>query len=189
MGAIRKGNNSASFTINVPKERRPKQSSFEIRYSPTLAGAMVDALPYLTSYPYGCTEQTLSRFLPTVITQNILKRMGLDLKSIQTKRVNLNSQELGDSEARAAQWKQKSWHKEPNPVFDEDKVAEMVRAGLLRLYSMQISDGGWGWFSGWRERSQPHTTAYVLHGLLLAQESGLEVRQDIINRGVDWLKK
>ena len=35
---------------------------------------MVDALPYLVDYPYGCTEQTLNRFLPTVITQKVLHR-------------------------------------------------------------------------------------------------------------------
>ena len=48
------------------------ETRLEVRYSPTLAGAMVDALPYLVDYPYGCTEQTLNRFLPTVITQKIL---------------------------------------------------------------------------------------------------------------------
>jgi len=42
----------------------------------------VDALPYLTSYPYGCTEQTLNRFLPTVITRQIMLKMGLDLQAI-----------------------------------------------------------------------------------------------------------
>ncbi len=67
----------------------------EVRYSPTLAGAMVDALPYLVDYPYGCTEQTLNRFLPTVITQHVLINMGLDLKKIQEKRTNLNAQQIG----------------------------------------------------------------------------------------------
>ena len=47
---------------------------------------MVDALPYLVSYPYGCTEQTLSRFLPTVLTQKVLLDMNLDLSGeVQTK--------------------------------------------------------------------------------------------------------
>ena len=77
----------------------------EVRYSPTLAGAMVDALPYLVDYPYGCTEQTLNRFLPTVITQKVLIRMGLDLKKIQEKRTNLNAQEIGDDRQRMADWK------------------------------------------------------------------------------------
>ena len=57
---------------------------------------MVDALPYLADYPYGCTEQTLNRFLPTAITQKILLDMKLDLKDIQKKRTNLNAQEIGD---------------------------------------------------------------------------------------------
>ena len=82
-GVIRPKDESGKFTINVPEERRPEQSRLEVRYSPTLAGAMVDALPYLVDYPYGCTEQTLNRFLPTVITQKVLLDMELDLKDIQ----------------------------------------------------------------------------------------------------------
>ncbi len=69
-----------SIAFTVPAERRAADSRLEVRYSPTLAGAMVDALPYLVDYPYGCTEQTLNRFLPTVITQKVLLRMNLDLK-------------------------------------------------------------------------------------------------------------
>ena len=85
----------------MPAERRPEQSRLEVRYSPTLAGAMVDALPYLVDYPYGCTEQTLNRFLPTVITQKVLIDMRLDLKEIREKRTNLNAQEIGDDKERA----------------------------------------------------------------------------------------
>ena len=96
---------SGKFTINVPKERRPEESRLEVRFSPTLAGAMVDALPYLVDYPYGCTEQTLNRFLPTVITQKILLDMNLDLKEIEKKRTNLNAQEIGNDAERAKQWK------------------------------------------------------------------------------------
>ena len=66
---------------------------------------MVDALPYLIDYPYGCTEQTLNRFLPAVITQQTLLRMKLDLKAIQQKRTNLNAQEIGDAADRAKGWK------------------------------------------------------------------------------------
>src|SRR5262249_49036402 len=68
-GVVRPEKDKASVTLTVPKERRINESRLEVRYSPTLAGAMVDALPYMVEYPYGCTEQTLNRFLPTVITQ------------------------------------------------------------------------------------------------------------------------
>ena len=88
-GAIRPKAESGQFTITVPEKRQPQQSRLEVRFSPTLAGAMVDALPYLVDYPYGCTEQTLNRFLPTVITQKVLLDMKLDLKEIEKKRTNL----------------------------------------------------------------------------------------------------
>jgi hypothetical protein len=143
-GAIRPKDESGRFTVTVPKDRRPKESRLEVRYSPTLAGAMVDALPYLVDYPYGCTEQTLNRFLPSVITQKVLLDMKLDLADIQKKRTNLNVQEIGDDAHRATQWKRL----DRNPVFDQDEVRRMVKDGVERLTEMQCSDGGWGWFSG-----------------------------------------
>ena len=122
-GVVRSGDKSGAIDFSVPAQRRQGDSRFEVRYSPTLGGAMVDALPYLSSYPYGCTEQTLNRFLPTVVTQRILLRMGLDLKKIAEKQTNLNAQEIGDDRARAAQWKRY----DHNPVFDNDEVQRMVK--------------------------------------------------------------
>lgn len=184
-GVIRPDKTTGKLTINVPKERRANQSRLEVRYSPTLAGAMVDALPYLVDYPYGCTEQTLNRFLPTVITQSILRNMGLDLKAIKDKRTNLNAQEIGDDVERAKGWKRF----DRNPVFDEAEVTAMVKSGLERLTEMQCSDGGWGWFSGWGEHSWPHTTAVVVHGLQIARENDVAIVPGVMERGVDWLKR
>jgi uncharacterized protein YfaS (alpha-2-macroglobulin family) len=183
-GNIRPDKNSATLAFAVPAERRPEDSRLEIRYSPTLAGAMVDAIPYLTDYPYGCTEQTLSRFLPTVITQRVLNRMNLNLKEIRDKITNLNAQEIGDDVARAKQWQRRG----ANPVFDEDEVKERVKAGVTRLTTMQLTDGGWGWFSGWGEHSSPHTTAYVVHGLQIAKNNDVKIENGVLERGQQWLK-
>jgi uncharacterized protein YfaS (alpha-2-macroglobulin family) len=191
-GVLRPDRDRQDFTITVPAERRPGQSRLEIRYSPTLAGALVDALPYLVDYPYGCTEQTLNRFLPTVLVQKSLKDMGLDLKTIQAKRTNLNAQEIGDDQERAAQWKRNNPPnpgEERNPVFDEAVVNDMVKQGLKALTAMQCDDGGWGWFSGWGERSWPHTTATVVHGLQIAKQNGVALVPGVLERGVDWLGK
>jgi len=183
-GVIRTDQTRAQITFSVPAARRVAQSRLELRYSPTLAGAMVDALPYLVSYPYGCTEQTLNRFLPTLITQQTLKRMGVQLADIQNKRTNLNAREIGDDQKRAQQW-QRYDH---SPVFDEDEVAAMVAAGVKRLAAMQLSDGGWGWFSGYGEHSYPHTTALVVHGLQIARENGVILPGGVIEKGVQWLQ-
>ncbi len=184
-GALRPEQASGQLTFDVPEARRVESSRLEVRYSPTLAGAMVDALPYLVEYPYGCTEQTLSRFLPTVITQRVLINMGLDLKDIQAKRTNLNAQQIGDDQARAKQWK----HYDRNPVFDVAEVSAMVKGGVQRLTDMQCSDGGWGWFSGYGEHSYPHTTAYVVHGFQIAKQNDIALLPGVLERGVEWLKR
>ncbi|MBX7166116.1 MAG: alpha-2-macroglobulin, partial [Pirellulales bacterium] len=184
-GALRPDDEQARLTINIPAERRPELSRLELRYSPSLAYAMVDALPYLAEYPYGCTEQTLNRFVPAVITANVLRKLGLDLAAIENKRVNLNAQEIGDPAERARRWK----HWERNPVFEEATLNDMVAEGVKRLTEMQLSDGGWGWFSGWGESSGPHTTATVVHGLQVAQGNGLALVPGVLENGVEWLKR
>ena len=47
--------------------------NLRIEASPSIAGALFGALDYLTSFPYGCTEQTMSSFLPNVIVAQTLK--------------------------------------------------------------------------------------------------------------------
>jgi len=184
-GVVRPDATSGKITFNVPDQRRVEESRLEVRYSPTLAGAMVDALPYLVDYPYGCTEQTLNRFLPAAITQKVLIDMKLDLKKIQAKRTNLNAQEIGDDKQRAERWKQF----DRNPVFDQTEVTKMVKAGVQRLTDMQCSDGGWGWFSGYGEHSYPHTTAYVVHGLQIAAQNDVPLLPGVLDRGIAWLVK
>src|SRR5262249_23197633 len=175
---------SASINLTVPAERRINDSRLEVRYSPTLAGAMVDALPYMVEYPYGCTEQTLNRFLPTIITLRTLQRMNLDLKAIRDKRTNLNSQEIGDDKERA-----KGWKRFPhNPVFDEEEALSMAKAGVQALQAMQCGDGGWGWFSGYGEHSWPHTACVVVHGLQLARQNDLAILPGVLERGIESLK-
>ena len=181
--SVEPGSDSAKIEIDVPAQRRPEQSRLTVRFSPTIAGAVVDAIPYLADYPHGCTEQTLNRFVPAVIAQRMLKDLKIDLAEVKAKRTNLNPQELGDATERAAQWKQ--W--QTNPVFDEVEMERMVERGIERLTAMQMSDGGWGWFSGYREISYPHTTAVVVHGLLIAKQSGVEIPEAMLNSGLGWL--
>lgn len=183
-GVLRKADKSGQFKVVVPEKRRPAQTRLEVRYSPTLAMAMLDAIPYLLDYPYGCTEQTLNRFLPAVMARNTLRRMGVDLEALRQERVNLNSQQLGDAQQRRARWK----HLARSPVFDSNELTAIVKKGVERLTEMQLSDGGWGWFSGYGEFSSPHTTAVVVHGLQVAAQNDVALVPGVLERGIVWLK-
>ena len=65
----------AAANIVFPPASDPTAHSLRIEVSPSIAGSLFSALDYLTSYPYGCTEQTMSSYLPNVIVAETLGRL------------------------------------------------------------------------------------------------------------------
>jgi len=63
--------------IQLPLPGARRDTSLIVNVSPSLASAMLDALPYLIDYPYGCTEQTMSRFLPASIVARAAAKQNL----------------------------------------------------------------------------------------------------------------
>jgi uncharacterized protein YfaS (alpha-2-macroglobulin family) len=61
--------------MNLPPNADARARSLRIEVAPSVAGTLLGALDYLTSYPYGCTEQTMSSFLPNVIVTQTLKEV------------------------------------------------------------------------------------------------------------------
>ncbi len=55
----------------------PTRGELAVTIEPSLAAGMTGGLTYLEHYPYECTEQTVSRFLPNVATYAALKKLGL----------------------------------------------------------------------------------------------------------------
>jgi hypothetical protein len=135
---------------------------------------MLDALPYLIDYPYGCTEQTMSRFLPAAITAKTMRELGLKPETAMNKIFG----GIEQSTATATH---------PKGKHDLKELDAITRQSLDRLYNFQHSDGGWGW---WREGESDHfMTAYVLWGLTLARDAGIEVRPGVAERAAEFLDK
>ncbi len=63
--------------LDIRRDSIPEATRLTIRLAPSLASAMLGSLEYLAQYPYGCTEQTTSSFLPDVILSRALKDMGI----------------------------------------------------------------------------------------------------------------
>ena len=68
---------SANVTMQFPGQTVPQSHVIDVSVSPSVAGAMFAALEYLTAFPYGCTEQTMSSFLPNVIVSQALKELNV----------------------------------------------------------------------------------------------------------------
>jgi len=143
--------NSVTESILLPSSHAYTNAQVSVQVSPSLAASMQDSLTYLQDYSYYCMEQTISSFLPNVITTRALKLAGISNPGLQS---SLDSQ---------------------------------VNASLQRIYSKQLSDGGWNWWDG--PNSDPQTSAYVVLGLLEAKDSGYPVAQAVLDNGVSYLNQ
>jgi len=139
-------------TIEFPADAFSEEASLKIALSPALAPSLNESLKELVDFPYGCVEQTMSRFLSAVYVKQVL------------------------GTARFA----------PDAELLE-KLPAVLREGLLRLYDLQREDGSWGWWK--RGPDSAYMTAYVLYGLALAQRTGVSVRPDVLERGVQALER
>jgi uncharacterized protein YfaS (alpha-2-macroglobulin family) len=63
--------------VALPPSYDPSQGELTVQIDPSLAASTVDGLKYLEHFPYECTEQTVSRFLPNVATYRAFKELGL----------------------------------------------------------------------------------------------------------------
>jgi len=163
-----------TVSLNIPAARKPESTQFTVQVAPSMAVTMLDALPYLIDYPYGCVEQTMSRFLPAVITAKTLKDQGLSPEAAMSK-------VFGGIEPASAQ----ATH--PDGKRSLKQLDEITKQSLDRLYSMQHEDGGWGW---WKDDESDHfMTAYVVWGLSLARKAGIEIKADALDEAVEYLDK
>ena len=62
--------------IHVPYAADLKSTYYKVNVSPSIASALLSSLDELIGYPYGCVEQTMSRFLPSVIVMNAFKDLN-----------------------------------------------------------------------------------------------------------------
>ncbi|MBI3096887.1 MAG: hypothetical protein HYY93_01375 [Planctomycetes bacterium] len=168
--------NTAEVKFDVPKDRRVSSTELEIVLSPSIATSMIEALPYLIDYPYGCVEQTMSRFQPAVAVRKTLRDLGLSLEEIGKRREELATGYGVEYEGRMR-----------NPVFSTRMLDHAIAASVARLSAFQHGDGGWGW---WREgNSDPYMTAYVANGLIEAREAGVSLDAGMIRRAFEYLKR
>ncbi|MCX6626036.1 MAG: alpha-2-macroglobulin, partial [Candidatus Solibacter sp.] len=88
-GGVLAGGSSAAYDLTFPAQVQPGSRLLGIRVSPSIAGSLFGALEYLTTFPYGCVEQTMSSFLPNIVVTQAVNQLGLkvslDTAAVQQK--------------------------------------------------------------------------------------------------------
>jgi len=73
------------------------------------------------------------------------------------------------------------------PGFDSNDTNRFIAAGIARIYSMQVSSGGFSYWPGGREANY-NGSLYALTALMAVADSGHELPQDNMDRALDWLE-
>ena len=199
---------SATVTLDIPAQRRKGATRLDVQLQPSLAATVIDALPYLEDYPYGCLEQTLSRFVPTVLTAQALKSAGINLEdlgkraaALEEQRKNIPPQQVYENSGYtypkgapgvlqtaelASRLPYPTARRSHAPIFDSAVLKQMTDEGLQRLEKLQRPSGGFGWWEG-SQAEDPYLTAYAADSLLQAKNAGVAVKPEMLTQALGYM--
>jgi len=155
-----------------------KAGDLTVRIDPSLAAATLDALEFLEHYPYECTEQTVSRFLPNVLTLRAFRTFGLqdaELEAGLQQQVSNGLQRLYSQQHEDGGW---GWFVESN---SDPLVTAYVVQGLVGVRDAGLTvdpnvlERGLGFLQNslfeldtLSEQTALHRQAYILYVLAQA---------------------
>ncbi|MBI9051437.1 MAG: Ig-like domain-containing protein [Anaerolineaceae bacterium] len=94
-------------SIMLPQTMDVENGEMNITIEPSLLVGMQAGLDYLKHYPYECNEQTISRFLPNILTYKAMKAAGMqdaELEANLEREVNLAVQRLDNAQLSDGGW-------------------------------------------------------------------------------------
>lgn len=181
-----------------------KHHSLSLEFSSNPAWYAVQALPYLMESKYECSEQVFSRFFANSLASHIanskpeIKRIFNYWKNIQPSALQTQlekNQELKSILIEETPWLRDAENeterkKRLGVLFDLNRLSMEKENTLYRLQSMQLSNGGWPWFSNGQD--DRFITQYILAGFGHLKKLGLDVDSDpeignMIQKGLHYL--
>jgi uncharacterized protein YfaS (alpha-2-macroglobulin family) len=85
---------SWSTTLKLDADARTDLAEMQLSFTPGVLPSVLETLPYLITYPYGCVEQTLSTFLPATWAGEAAKKLKLPLPVKQAQLQEITEQGL-----------------------------------------------------------------------------------------------
>ncbi|MCU0511631.1 MAG: Ig-like domain-containing protein [Anaerolineae bacterium] len=134
-GILRSNDSARLESIVLPRRFAVTEGELRVTLEQSLASATLDGLDYLRNYPHQCVEQTVSRFLPNVMTFKALNDLNLANDRLETNLVqslNFALQKLYTEQKTDGGW---GW-------FRNDRSNVMVTAYALLGLSV-ASDAGY----------------------------------------------
>ena len=182
-GALKSDSESANLALAIPAASVPFSREVEIRIAPSIAGALFGALDYLTSFPYGCTEQTMSSVLPNLIVAKAFEELRLKpmhSRPVLDAKVRDGFERLLDFQHKDGGWGW--WQTDDSTAYMTALVVEGFSRASDAGYRLPKVDEARAKGVAWlarefqrEDRAVPDARAYMLYALALAGQA--DVRQ------------
>lgn len=88
-GVLEQNYGKLPSSLFLLKKEEVKSAKLTVRIFPGYVAAIEDCLDMLVDYPYGCTEQTMSRFMPNLVVLKIFENLNIQT-SIAPEKVDKN---------------------------------------------------------------------------------------------------
>ena len=163
---------SLETTVQIPADALPL-SRVEIQLSRSIAGSLLNGLEYLTGFPYGCVEQTMSKALPNAVVGRAFNRLGVGNPTLQADlppRINASLQRLYGYQHNDGGWGW--WYDDPSHDYQTAWV--VFGLAMTAEAGYEVDDGviqrGALWLEQHLVGMDPRTQSFALYSLALSQE-------------------
>lgn len=163
-------------------------STVKIELSRSIAGNLLTGLEYLTGYPYGCVEQTMSKAFPNAVIGRAFHQLGMGdpglLNELRPK-IDASVQRLYGFQHNDGGWGW--WWDDPTDAYQTAWV--VLGLSLTKEAGYEVDEGvvqrGVTWLSDNLHTMDVRTRAFALYSMAIAGRGNLESTQALAQRADD----
>ncbi len=157
--------------IPMPAGALDEPGGLRVELSRSIAGSLLQGLEYLTGYPYGCVEQTMSRALPNAVVGRAFYRLGIGNPTMQADllpKINAGLQRLYGFQHNDGGWGW--WYDDATDAYQTAWVvfglATTAEAG--HEVDQEVIKRGAEWLAGHLAEMDVRTRAYAIYSMAVA---------------------
>ncbi|MDB4969934.1 MAG: Large extracellular alpha-helical protein [Myxococcales bacterium] len=173
-----------------------RSESLSVSIDPQLALSVLRSIPFLVEYPYECTEQTLNRYVPMAIVNEIYKKHPEIAKAIAAAPHRETEHEAWnkDDPRRMLMLTETPWLQEAEGGSKDWRLRDLLNPKVVtaqqedalgKLARAQNGSGAFPWFPGGRDDF--YMTLYVLEQLAMLQDFGIQPPRDMVSRALGYV--
>jgi hypothetical protein len=146
-------------------------SEVHLELSRSIAGSLFEGLEYLTGFPYGCVEQTMSRALPNAVVGRALNQLGVGDPTLQADlppKINASLQRLYGYQHNDGGWGW--WYDDASHDYQTAWVVFGLSTTAQAGYEVDpdVIEQGITWLNDNLDSMDLRTRAYALYSMAVA---------------------